>query len=377
MNQVAGAGSGSAESSKARKTPPLLFPRATEFQAELRRRVDAYFQTTGKRSRDLPTMYLKTAFILAWFGVSYGLLVFHHNSWLESVLLATSLGLAMAGIGFNVAHDACHGAFSKVPFINELFSVTLDMLGGSSYVWKWKHNFFHHTYTNVVGADDDIDFGFVARLAPEVPLRGLQKYQHLYLWLLYGSLTFSWQYYDFSRLISGSVGPQRIPHPKGQALAIVIFGKVLYVSLMFFIPLMVLSTGRVLVNFVVASFVMSWTLALVFQLAHCVEEAKFPKPVAGSGRLEHEFAVHQIETTADFARKNPLVTWYLGGLNYQVEHHLFPKICHLHYPALSPIVEKTCAQFGIRYTAHRRLRDAIVSHYHFLRRSHTHEAMAA
>jgi linoleoyl-CoA desaturase len=175
MNQVAGAGSGSAESSKARKTPPLLFPRATEFQAELRRRVDAYFQTTGKRSRDLPTMYLKTAFILAWFGVSYGLLVFHHNSWLESVLLATSLGLAMAGIGFNVAHDACHGAFSKVPFINELFSVTLDMLGGSSYVWKWKHNFFHHTYTNVVGADDDIDFGFVARLAPEVPLRGLQK----------------------------------------------------------------------------------------------------------------------------------------------------------------------------------------------------------
>jgi linoleoyl-CoA desaturase len=108
-----------------------------------------------------------------------------------------------------------------------------------------------------------------------------------------------------------------------------------------------------------------------------VEEAKFPKPLAGSERLEHEFAVHQIETTADFARKNPLVTWYLGGLNYQVEHHLFPKICHLHYPALSPIVEKTCAQFGIRYSAHRRLRDAIVSHYHFLRRSHSHDAIAA
>ena len=377
MSHVAGAGSGSMENFGAGIMHPLQFPHSTEFQAELRRRVDAYFKNTGKRSRDLPTMYVKSAFILAWYGVSYYLLVFHQNTWLESVLLATSLGLAMAGIGFNVAHDACHGAFSKRPFVNELFSMTLDMMGGSSYIWKWKHNFFHHTFTNVAGADDDIDFGFVAKLEPQAKLRGLQKYQHLYLWLLYGSLLFSWQYYDFSRLIGGRVGRQRIPRPKGWNLAVVICGKLLYVSMMLVVPMIVLSPARALVNFVIASFVMSWTLALVFQLAHCVEEAEFPKPVAGSDRLEHEFFLHQIETTADFARKNPLVTWYLGGLNYQVEHHLFPKICHLHYPALSPIVEKTCAQFGIRYSAHRRLRDAIVSHYHFLRRSHSQDAMAA
>jgi linoleoyl-CoA desaturase len=377
MSQVAIPAIAAGERLTAVPSVPAHYPHSTQFHVELKRRVEEYFHSTGKSSRDLPMMYIKTGIILSWYAASYGMLVFHRNTWLESVLYAISLGLAMVGVGFNVSHDANHGAYSARPFINRALSFTLDMLGGSSYIWRWKHNFYHHHFPNVAGADDDIDFGFVGKLEPQSPRRGLQKYQHLYLWLLYGTLSFSWQYYDFTRLIRGRVGPQRIPHAKGWDLATVLAGKILYFSLMFVIPLMFLPVSRVLVNYLVSAFTLGWTMAMVFQLAHCVEEAKFPEPHGNAQQMEYEWAVHQVETTVDFARKNPVVTWYLGGLNYQVEHHLFPKICHLHYPALSPIVEKICAQYGIRYSAHRRLRDALASHYHFLRRSHTQQAITA
>jgi linoleoyl-CoA desaturase len=317
-------------------------------------------------------MYLKTAIILSWYGASYWFLVFHQNTMLEALLLSISLGLAMTGIGFNVAHDGCHGAYSARPAVNRCMSVTLDMLGGSSYVWKWKHNYLHHNYTNLMGADDDIDIGFLGRLSPHSPLRGIHRYQYLYLWLAYGGLALSWQFFvDFERLVRGRVGTQRMPRPRGWDLVTLVAGKGLFVVLMFVIPALVHPLYSVLIFYGVASFTLGWTMSVVFQLAHCVEDAKFPKPRTDTGRMEDEWAVHQVETTVDFARGNRLLTWYLGGLNFQVEHHLFPKVCHLHYPALSAIVERTCSRFGVRYSAYRTMLDALASHHRFLRHSHS------
>ena len=347
---------------------PAIFSPSSAFHSKLKREVESYFTTTGKVRQDLPAMYLKSAVVLTWLAASYYLLVFHQNTALEAVLYSLSAGFAMAGIGFNVAHDACHGAYSARPGTNRLMALTLDMLGGSSYVWKFKHNYLHHNYTNVAGTDDDIDFGFVAHLEPHRPLRGLHRYQHLYLWPLYGLLVNSWQYYDFTRLIRGRVGARSMPRPKGLDLVITYGGKLVFFSLVFIVPMMLHPISSVLLCWTVASFAMGVTMAVVFQVAHCVEHASFPQPHGDRHEMDTEWAVHQIQTTVDFGRTSAFLTWYLGGLNFQVEHHLFPKICHLHYPALSGIVERICGEFGVNYKAHPSIFNAIASHYRFLRR---------
>jgi linoleoyl-CoA desaturase len=317
-------------------------------------------------------MYIKTAILFSWCSVSYWLLIFRPNTMLQTLLFSISLGLAMAGIGFNVQHDGSHGAYSKRRAINRWMAMTLDMLGGSSYVWKWKHNYLHHNYTNLMGVDDDINIGFLGRLPPDGPLCGIYRYQYLYLWLAYGCLAPSWQFYgDFECLVRGRIGTQRMPRPRGWDLVSLIVGKVVFLGLMFVIPAFLHPLRTVMIFYGLVSFTLGWSLSVVFQLAHCVEDAKFPKPRSDSRQIDNEWAVHQVETTVDFARDNPLLTWYLGGLNFQVEHHLFPRICHLHYPALSAIVERVCLQFGVQYSAYRSMSDALASHHRFLLRSHS------
>ena len=78
--------------------------------------------------------------------------------------------------------------------------------------------------------------------------------------------------------------------------------------------------------------------------------------------METDWAVHQVQTTVDFARRSRVLSWFLGGLNFQVEHHLFSKICHIHYPALSKVVEETCREFGIVYASHKTFWSALASH---------------
>jgi linoleoyl-CoA desaturase len=276
----------------------------------------------------------------------------------------------MSGIGFNIAHDACHGAFSSSPKTNRFLSFALDVIGGSSYVWKKKHNIYHHTYTNLTGADDDIDLGLLARLSPHQERIGIHRFQCLYIWLLYAWLGVAWQYIDLSRVLQGRIGSNPMERPKGWNLVALIGGKILFFGLMLGLPIYQVGFTRALAAFFIASFTLGWTTAIVFQLAHCVEEAEFPPLPTGSKVMENEWAIHQLETTVNFAPRNPLLTWYLGGLNYQVEHHLFPKICHLHYPALAPIIQRVCKQFQVRYRVYPTMLQAIRSHYRFLKQTY-------
>ena len=188
------------------------------------------------------------------------------------------------------------------------------------------------------------------------------------MWALYGFVAFKWQVVDdFKELIRGKVGTRKVPRPGGLELVLFVAGKLVFFSLAFAIPLLLHPWWAVLTAYTAISFVMGVVLGVVFQMAHCVEEAEFPEPAPGTLRMAAEWAVHQVHTTVDFARKSRLLTVYLGGLNYQIEHHLFPHICHLHYPKLAPIVEDVCRRFGVRYQAHPNLRAAIVSHYRWLR----------
>lgn len=338
------------------------------FLVELRRRADEYFVATGKSERDCWQMYLKTAVILAWLATSYALLVFAAPTVWLAAPLSISLALAISAVGFSVQHDGGHHAYSRYGWVNRLAALSLDLIGASSYLWRWKHVVYHHTYPNVEGQDTDIDVG-VARLAPQQRRRWIHRWQHLYLWTLYAVTASLWHLYgDFRDVIAGTIRRHHIPRPKGWDLVIFLAGKAVSIGLLLGVPMLVHQWWVVILFYAAVTAVVGTVLTVVFQLAHCVEEADFPEPDAETLRMADAWAVHQVRTTVDFSRNSRVLTWLLGGLNFQVVHHLFPRICHIHYPALSRIVESVCHEFGVRYMAHRSFLAGVASHFRWLRR---------
>jgi linoleoyl-CoA desaturase len=344
---------------------PEDVPAEEGFHLELRRRVKTFLDGTGRPPRGLPSIYLKSAVLLGALAALYVLLVFAAATWWQAALLAGLLGLVMAGIGFNVAHDGSHGAFSSRGWVNRMAAGALDLLGGSSYVWRVKHNRLHHTAPNVVGMDDDIDVAPFGRLSPEQPRRWFHRLQHLYLWPLYGLLPMKWQLVDdFRAVAQGRVGPNPFPRPRGAALVVFVAGKAVFFALAIGIPALFHPLWVVLLFYAASSVVLGITLSVVFQLAHCVEEAEFP----GAVDPETDWAKRQVRSTVDFSPGNRLLTWYLGGLNYQVEHHLFPRVSHALYPRLAPVVREVCAEHGVPHRVNASFGSAIRSHYRWLRR---------
>jgi linoleoyl-CoA desaturase len=339
------------------------------FQAEVRRRVDAYFEQTGKRERDQLSMYVKTLAIMLWVAGSYAVLVFVAETWWQALAAAVSLAFAMAAIGFSIQHDGGHHAYSRRRWVNKLAAYSLDFLGASSYLWKWKHVIFHHTYPNVTGVDTDVEIGSIVRVTPHQKRKWFHRWQHFYLFALYGLTASRWHLYgDFKEVVTGYMGPHKIPRPRGWDLFVFVAGKVWSYSWMLVVPMFFHPAWQVVLYYVIVTGVMGIAMSVVFQLAHCVSEAEFPMPDEKSSRFEHGWAEHQVETTVNFAPHNRPLSWWLGGLNFQIEHHLFPQICHTHYPAIAPIVEKTCEEYGIPYRMKATFRAGLASHYRWLRK---------
>ena len=362
---------GAAESAKGLKFDPH-----NEFQAELQRRVDEFFRTTGRPRRDVPQMYLKTAILLAAFVALYILLVFAAAAWWQAVPLAILLGLATGAIGFNVQHDGSHRAYSERPWINKLAGLSLELIGGSTYLWHWKHVVYHHTYVNIAGHDTDVDLGILGRLTPHQKRYSFHRWQHFYIWPLYGLMAVKWQLFDdFKDALIGRIGGHKVPRPRGWDLVTFVAGKTVFLSIAFAVPLLFHPVGMVFLFYGIAAVVAGMVLSVVFQLAHCVEGAEFPLPDEATARIEHPWAVHQAETTVDFARRSRVAAWLLGGLNFQIEHHLLPRICHVNFPHLSKTVEETCREFGVRFTEHESFRSGVASHFRWLRRMGRPEAL--
>ena len=346
----------------------LSFAADNEFYAELKRRVDQHMTNNGRRERDCPQMYLKTAIILTTFVTSYVLLVFASSTWWQALPLAVVLAFATAAIGFNIMHDASHHAYSNKGWVNRLAVKSLDMIGGSSYLWHWKHVVFHHTYTNIYNYDTDIDLGELGRLTPHHKRLHIHEWQHWYMWFLYGALVIKWNLFDDFRVaIRGRIGEHRYRPLRGGELATFIVGKVLFFMIAFGVPLLFHSAGIVALFYIFIAFIVGIVLSVVFQLAHAVEEAHFPRQQT-PGHIDKPWAIHQVETTVDFAPKSRVAYWLLGGLNFQIEHHLFPRICHIHYPFIAPVVEETCQEFGVSYNVVGSFRQGLRSHFRWLRR---------
>jgi linoleoyl-CoA desaturase len=304
--------------------------------------------------------------VVAWVVTSYGVLLFIADGPLQALAASVSLGLAVAGIGFTIMHDANHQAFAPSRVVNRVMALSLDLIGGSSYVWSAKH-LAHHTYPNVTEHDPDIDSLPFARFDPAQQQRWWHRYQHVYIWVLYAVVTLRWQFLsDFVYLRRGRAGRSPVRRPKPAALATLIAGKGIFVAWSVAIPLLFHPLLSVLAFFLVTSFVASLALALVFQLSHCAGETVFINPDSDS--TSRTWQIHQIESTVDFARDNTLLHLYAGGLNYQIEHHLYSRLPHTLYPRLAPIVQATAQAHGITYTYHPTLRGALRSHTRWLKR---------
>ncbi len=349
------------------------------FHTELRERVRDLLADPRRARRAQWAMYAKSAVVIGWAVASWIALVLVATTWWQAGLAAVSLGLALAGIGFNITHDANHGSYSPHRRLNRAMAWSMDLIGASSYVWRTKHNVVHHTFTNIAGADSDIDSMPFARFAPEQPRRRLHRFQHLYVWVLYGLFAIKWHTTgDFAYLHAGTIGETPLRWPRGRELAGFWAGKAAFLGWAVVVPLLLHPAWQVAVVFAAASFVLAVTLAVTFQLAHCLEEADFPSAAAMAetgGRTE--WARHQVETTVDFAPRSRVLNWYLGGLNFQIEHHLFSRVLHTHYRAMAEIVREVCERHGVGYQAHPSVASALASHTRWLRRMGREPAVTA
>lgn len=348
---------------------PFQSTKKGTFYVSLNEAVNTYFVTSGKRRRGTIDIYTKTTIILLWFSVSWvGLFIFARN--VEEVLIwAISLGFSIVGIGFSIQHDANHGAYSGSRKINIIMGYMLDFVGASSFIWRQKHNYFHHCFTNCEKLDDDLEAGILVRLAPWQKWYRWHRWQHLYIWILYGLLKIRWDFFDdFFSIFSGKIGFQRLRHCTTYEFCGFAFGKIVYFTWALIIPLCLLRPALVLLYYVSCSIVVGLSTSVVFQLAHCTNVSAFLCGERPQKQNVYHWAAAQMMTTANFSPTNRFLTWYLGGLNFQIEHHLFPHICHTHYPYLSIIVRHVAANHGFKYHQHKTIFHALRAHYDWLRK---------
>lgn len=341
-----------------------------DFLRSVRTEADAYFSTRGLSQKANAPMILKAIAMGLLTFVPYGLILSGSFSGIWMAALALLSGFGIAGIGFSVGHDALHGSFTTHARVNRLLGWSMDLVGGSSYFWRITHNVMHHTYTNIYGTDDDVGVSPLLRLSPNAPRKWYHRFQHLYAIPLYSLTTLFWAFLkDYQYLLRRHLGPYARKQPRGWDLAGLFAGKIIFYTWSIAIPLIVLPIPlwQTAIGIAIAHLTAGTTLGVIFQLAHVVEQTAHPKADA-SGKLPLEWAAHEMMTTANFAPRNRLLGWYIAGLNQQVEHHLFPRICSIHYPALGSIVQAQALRHGLPYNVHATFGAALQSHFRTLRR---------
>ncbi len=343
-----------------------------EFINELRQSVDTYFKTNHLSKNGNSSLYIKSIVVLSLYLLPYLLMITGIVSSFAMVLMCWILiGMGKAAVGMAVMHDANHRTFSGNPKVNSFFSKSLFLLGGFPPNWQHQHNTMHHGFTNIDDYDEDIDPGPYLRLSPHKPLYKIHRYQHLYAWFLYGLMTISWvTSKDFVQLNRYRKEGVKLNSTKTykQLFTNLVFAKILYYAVFILIPMIVLPFAWywIVVFFFAMHFTSGFILTVIFQTAHVVPSTLFPLPDK-NGTIENNWAIHQLATTSNFAPKNKLLSWFIGGLNYQVEHHLFPNISHVHYRKISPIVEATALKYNLPYNVQPGFVRAVIAHGRMLK----------
>jgi len=342
-----------------------VFREGGEFLSTVRARVDSHFAARSRRGD--PRLYRKAAIIGVWFVTSYCLLLTVRAGWAQ-ILFCVSYALAACGLGFNVFHDAIHGSFSPSKRVNSFLGwLTSTVLGPGRYLWWYKHNILHHTFTNFFKLDDDLETRGFLRLSPRQPWHPRFRHQHLFFGFLYAMNTLEWIFVkDFVQFFTQRMNPYQALQPMSRKMKQeFLVSKLIYVVVFVLLPFVVLPPLRALGLLVLFHITLSLSMSFVFGLAHVIEKADFPGPAADGAGMD-EWAAHQMRTTANFATHNRALNWFAGGLNFQIEHHLFPRISHTHYPDISGIVREAALEFGLPYNHYESFGAAVKSHYRTL-----------
>lgn len=340
------------------------------FFLPLKKKVDNYFADNRLHHTGNKKLYFKGLLQVLSAISLYTVLVFFTPIPTVGVVLCMLLGLNLAIIGFNIMHEGGHNSFSRHSWINTASAYFLNILGGNTYYWKIKHNINHHTYTNIEGMDTDIDVKPFMRLHEGQPWHAYHRFQHIYWVVLYGLSYLAWVFYeDFEKYFSGKVSPNNEPKKLAAKEHFIFwFTKIMFVTVYMIVPILLVGWQSWLIGFFIITFICGLVISIVFQLAHVVEGTQFHSPEPQNVKKEQEWAIHQITSTTNFATSSRSLHWLLGGLNFQIEHHLFPRISHIHYPKISAIVKEACKENNIMYHEYTSLYKAIVSHLSHLRR---------
>lgn len=354
---------------------------SAKFFRTLNKRVNTYFKENNISRNGNWKLHLKTLVMFSIYLTPYFLLLtLNFPTWAQ-ILFTIIMGIGMAGVGMNVMHDANHGSYSSKKWINKTLGGSIYILAGNVYNWQVQHNVLHHTYTNIHGHDEDLEAGRVLRFSKHAKWHKFHKFQHYYSILLYGLLTFNWalttDFQQTKRYLSRKLSFGKFPKPATQ-WSILIITKAIYFGVWIAIPILFFNIAwwKILIGFFIMHYVAGVILSVVFQLAHVVEDTEMPLPDA-TGTMKNTWAIHQLFTTVNFSTKNRIVNWFTGGLNHQVEHHIFPNISHVHYTKISKIVRETAIEFNLPYNEYKTTRKAIIAHFKYLKEMGLKPALSA
>lgn len=339
-----------------------------DFFDEVKEKIDEYFLSNKISRTGNYKIYIKSVVFILIAAISYAMILFStFPAWIL-VIFCVLLGVSFAGIGFNIMHDGAHESYSSKNWLNEIMAYSLNLMGGNIFIWKNKHNLNHHTYTNIEGIDDDIDIKPWIRTHLNQPKRWYHRYQHIYALGLYGLTYFNWVFAgDFKKYFSKKIANTDLNKMNLKEHFIFWISKIVFFTLFLVIPIVKIGFWETIVGYFIVSFVCGIILGIIFQLAHLTEDTEFPMP-SDSNKMEQNWVLHQIATTVNFATKNKTLFWFTGGLNFQVIHHIFPKINHIHYPEINELIRETCSKFNIKYTEYSDFWSALRSHISYLKR---------
>jgi linoleoyl-CoA desaturase len=340
-------------------------------------KVNAYFENNNISPYANTAMWVKTTVMLLLYFVPYSLMVSGAaagNGWLFFALWFL-MGWGMIGIGTSVMHDANHGTYSPNKKVNSFIGHILEIIGGYAVTWKIQHNVLHHTYTNVAGLDEDISSTVLLRFSPRQPRYWFHRYQYIYAWFFYMMMTLFWMTAkDYLQVVRYKQHDLLVKHKVSlqQAVFRITLYKLFYYGYILVLP--ILFSGMpwyyILLGFLLMHCTAGFCLSCIFQPSHIVETSEFALPVIkdDTRQMENSWAIHEVANTTDFAPSNRLLTWFVGGLNFQIEHHLFTGICHVHYPKLAPIVKAATAAYNIPYHVEPTFLQALAGHARMLKK---------
>lgn len=337
-----------------------------EFFDTVKNRVDKYFIANGIDRHANREMNTKIIFLFSSYFILMGLLYSNMFSGISLIALYSILGFSTSLICCNFCHDVLHGSYFHSQKINRLLGYVYDINGLSSHMWRITHNIRHHTFTNIPGHDEDIDKAILLRLSPKDELYKFHRFQHIYAFFLYFLTSLNWAYYaDVKSLFEES---KRMEIPKKDVFIFFAL-KFVHLSLFLLIPMLILTAPwwQIMIGYIFMHFVGGFFSAIIFQLGHVVENVAYPEPDP-EGNIPNRWAIHEMQTTSNFASGNAFWTWLAGGLNHQIEHHLFPHVCHIHYPKIYKIVQETAEEFNVPYHNQPSFIEAVKSHFRVLRR---------